>query len=86
MPKYGDVVILMSKRFHNVNYCLKSISDSEYQIFLNQQLMVPFSEDVINYLNALSKVLYNDPRLKQFPDVATFAFFCRKANLIQQKT
>jgi hypothetical protein len=85
MPKYGDVVILMSKRFHNVNYCLKSISDSEYQIFLNQQLMVPFSEDVINYLNALSKVLYNDPRLKQFPDVATFAFFCRKANLIQQK-
>ena len=45
----------------------------------------PFSEDAIGYLNALSLVLNQDPRSKNFPDIATFAFFCRKANLVQLK-
>jgi len=42
----------------------------------------PFSDEIVNYLNALSKVLNKDPRTKIYPDVATFGFFCRKANII----
>ena len=45
----------------------------------------PFSEQAITWLSALSHVLSKDPGTKQLPDVATFAFFCRKANLLQLK-
>ena len=45
----------------------------------------PFSDDVILFLNALSKEINRDPRSRQYPDVATFAFFCRKSNINQLK-
>lgn len=43
--------------------------------------LVPFAEDVIDELNALSQALIRDSASRQYPDVVTFAFFCRKANL-----
>lgn len=43
----------------------------------------PFSENAIAYLDALAHILNKDPGTKNYPDVATFAFFCRKGNLIQ---
>lgn len=54
------------------------LNDSE---FLSQTIMVPFDDLVIDFLNTLSKELYNEKDIRQFPDVATFAFFCRKANV-----
>lgn len=45
----------------------------------------PFSDNAIAYLNDLSHILNNDPRSKNYPDIATFAFFCRKANILQLK-
>ncbi|MBT3295042.1 MAG: acyl-CoA reductase [Verrucomicrobia bacterium] len=47
--------------------------------------MPPFSDEVIAYLDALSRELNNHPRLRRFPDVASLAFYCRKANLLQLK-
>ena len=46
---------------------------------------VPFSNDVINYLNALSNALLKDKLSRTYSDVVTFAFFCRKANLLDLK-
>ena len=46
---------------------------------------VPFAEKVVEYLNALSASLLKDRESRMYPDVVTFAFFCRKANLLQQK-
>lgn len=40
-----------------------------------------FSECALNYLDSLSKVIFRDHRAKQYPDVLTFAFYCRKSNL-----
>ncbi len=40
-----------------------------------------FSEKVIDYLNDLSSVLMKSRGVRQYPDVATFAFFCRKSNI-----
>lgn len=40
-----------------------------------------FSECALNYLDGLSKVIFRDQRSKQYPDVLTFAFYCRKSNL-----
>jgi len=45
----------------------------------------PFSNDVVEFLNALSQELSKDPKIRNYPDVATFAFFCRKANILQIK-
>ena len=44
-----------------------------------------FSNEVIIFLDSLSKELLGNLDIKEFPDVATFAFFCRKANLLKLK-
>lgn len=41
----------------------------------------PFSAEAVAFLGALSARLMRDPMTRTLPDVATFAFFCRKANL-----
>ena len=53
--------------------------------FVQRPPMVPFSKESIEYLEALNKTLNKDHRIKNYPDVATFAFFCRKANLLNLK-
>ena len=45
----------------------------------------PFSENALAYLDGLAHCLINDPRAKNYPEVVTFAFFCRKGNLLQLK-
>lgn len=45
----------------------------------------PFDEDVVNFLDALSRhLLKNTPR--DYPDVISFAFWCRKSNILSQKS
>ena len=45
----------------------------------------PFADEVLEYLGALSSALLKNREAKLYPDVATFAFFCRKANLLKLK-
>lgn len=45
----------------------------------------PFDPRVTDYLADVSAALLKDPRAKAFPDVAAFAFFCRRASLAQLK-
>ncbi|MGL4228601.1 MAG: acyl-CoA reductase [Tannerellaceae bacterium] len=47
--------------------------------------LIPFSDEVVEFLNALSVSLLKDRESRLYPDVITFAFFCRKANLLAQK-
>ena len=44
-----------------------------------------FSTVTCSWLSDLSRFLLKDPKTKKYPDVATFAFFCRKANLSKLK-
>jgi len=44
-----------------------------------------FSNSIIAFLSALSFELIKSPKVRQYSDVATFAFFCRKANLMSLK-
>lgn len=46
---------------------------------------VPFSDEVIEFLNILSGTLMKDRMSRLYPDVITFAYFCRKANLLKLK-
>lgn len=40
-----------------------------------------FNGQAINFLNALSKEILKNPQARFYPDIVTFAFFCRKANI-----
>lgn len=40
-----------------------------------------YAPEVLEGLGALSRRLLDDPQIRQYPDVATFAYWCRSANL-----
>ena len=54
-------------------------SDEEFQ---RSRSLPPFSDEVILYLSELSLTLLRMPEVRSYPDIVTFAFFCRKANLL----
>ena len=74
----------MQNNFKNIEF-LKQNTTHDYESFLKLPPMIPFSEEITDYLNALSKEINKDPRIQKFPDVRTFSFFCRKANLLLLK-
>lgn len=43
--------------------------------------LLPFSESVCRFLDDLSKELRNDIEAKKYPDILSFAFWCRKGNI-----
>lgn len=45
-----------------------------------------YSEFVCEFLDSLSKILMNTDETKKYPDVITFAFWCRKANILKLKS
>ncbi len=82
MRKSADVVILMQQ---SSNYNLLYPGNIGWDTFLGQKADQPFSNGVLEYLNALSASLLKDYNNRLYPDVVTFAFFCRKANLLKLK-
>ena len=40
-----------------------------------------FNINVKNFFDELSNLIFKNPQIKKFPDLATFGFFCRKANV-----
>ncbi len=52
---------------------------------LSERPVVPFADEVIEELDSLSKALMKVPVSRQYPDVVTFAFFCRRGNLLKLK-
>lgn len=67
------------------NYTLLYPAQVEWEKFAEQKPDVPFSDNVIEFLNALSGALLKDRESRLYPDVITFAFFCRKGNLLKLK-
>ena len=78
-------MIHMQNNFKNIDFFLKQITTHDYESFLKLPPLIPFSEEITDYLNALSKEISKDPSSKNFPDVRAFSFFCRKANLLLLK-
>lgn len=67
------------------NYTLLYPVHVEWEKFAEQKPDVPFADDVIEFLNALSGALLKDRESRLYPDAVTFAFFCRKGNLLKLK-
>ena len=82
MRKSADVVIPMQP---SSNYTLLYPRQIEWESYVQQRPDVPFADNVIEFLNALSGALLKDKVSRLYPDAITFAFFCRKANLLALK-
>jgi Acyl-CoA reductase (LuxC) len=73
----------MKKNLHNIEFLFPKEPDFDSLVQIPRE--EPFSGNAIAYLHALSLIINKDPRIKNYPDVSTFAFFCRNGNLIQLK-
>ena len=69
----------MDHKIENIEWLVGSVET------LNEKPVGHFDETVIEELDALSKALMKDPASRQYPDVVTFGFFIRKANLQKLK-
>lgn len=52
-----------------------------HENLLEKRATKPFDEEICAFLEELSKVLLKDKRTASYPDIRTFAFYCRKANI-----
>lgn len=59
---------------------------ADFNAFASKRATIPFDDNVIESLNALSSAILKDKRSRQYPDVITFAFFIRKTNLLALKS
>lgn len=82
MRRSADVLILMQP---SSNYTLLYPKTIDWDQFIAYRPDVPFSDVVIEFLNALSGALMKDRMSRLYPDAITFAYFCRKANLLKLK-
>jgi len=73
----------MQQNSNNITYLFPSTL--ELKEFKKTSSTEPFSDDAVEFLNALSQELTKDANIRNYPDVATFAFYCRKGNILKLK-
>lgn len=83
MRKSADVVTLMQQNSNN--YTLLFPKQVDWETFTAMRPDVPFSDKICDFLNTLSASLLKDMESRLYPDVVTFAFFCRRGNLAKLK-
>lgn len=88
MQRFGGAVIPMQQilaadKLQELQYI---VGDEEILVSLPmRQPWIPFDDRVVDFLDAWSKVLLKNKDTKQYPDVVTFAFWIRKANIMALK-
>ena len=73
-------MILMEKILEEIDFLIGNKLDVN-ETLLKEHSYDVFSEDAINFLSNISEFLLKSSRIREFPYVATFAFYCRKANI-----
>ena len=70
----------MEKVLEEIEFLIGDKLDLDQALF-DQRSYDIFSEDTVSFLSEISELLLKTPAIRNYPDVATFAFYCRKANL-----
>ena len=73
-------MILMQLSFNELQYVIGTPDIVEGM--KEARVLRPFDDDVLSFLNDLSGILRKN---REYPDVVTFGFWCRKAALLQEK-
>lgn len=83
MQRYEAAAIHMQQNFNDISFLFSEFNRLENVRTTHPDLI--FSDLSIAFLSAISSELVKSPKVRQYSDVATFAFFCRKANLMSLK-
>lgn len=83
MQKLEAAVIHMQQIFEDITFLFSNFERLEKVSIEKPELI--FSDDSVNFLNLISADLLKNSSIRQYPDVLTFAFFCRKANILKLK-
>lgn len=67
------------RKLKNISFITLGNIDSLYEI--KPSSLPIFSKVAKEFLSELSKELFNTENLREYPDIASFAFWCRKSNL-----
>lgn len=78
--RLGVVAIHMSLLSNGLNYLVGKVG-----MELNPRPLRPYDPLVCDFLSQLSVALFADSQARRYPDVMSFAFWCRKANLATLK-
>lgn len=81
MQRLGGAVIHMQLSFDELEYVIGDAERAEN--IRNLKSLRPFDDNVLAFFNALSSILRTN---REFSDVATFGFWCRKAALQIEKS
>lgn len=73
-------MIHMEKVLEKVDFLLGDKFETSDNL-LHQHSFEIFSDITLSFLSDISKELLNSPVVREYPDVATFAFYCRESNL-----
>ena len=73
----------MSVNLDKINYIYPKTPN--FEVVFSAKAFSPFSDEVMHFLQSLSSKLLQPDDTKVYPDVATFAFWCRKAALLAMK-
>lgn len=71
----------MPQTLEGVKFLTNNYSEN-FEFLIKESSMPIFSNETIELLSRWSETILKLPGIRNFPDVATFAFFIRKANLI----
>lgn len=63
----------------------EDVSHKDLRYYQNVNPLKPFSDIVVSFLDDLSETLRALPFIRKHADIAAFAFFCRKANILRYK-
>lgn len=97
MPRYAGAAIhtLLVLMFDGKGYVMMNIlpkvpglsfvvgDEETLALMQDAKTLVPFSDEAIRFLDALSQILFKKGRA--YSDVVTFAFWCRKGSLMREK-
>lgn len=84
MLRFEDVVILMQHKTQDLEAVKFFLGDaSSLNKIGDCKVLQPFDERVLDFLNELSKSLIQ--KWKSYPDIITFAFWCRRTSLMREK-
>jgi hypothetical protein len=71
-------VIPMQQSFNGIKFIVGS--EKDISKITKLPAFTPFNQEIIDYLNVVSKKIIENKVAKNFPDVMTFAFWCRRAS------
>ena len=83
MPKLGGAVTHMQLSSNKIQFL---VGNNKILNDMPRCSGTPlFTEDRITFLNLVSKILLADKESRQYPDVITFAFWCRKGSMEKER-